>query len=138
MFDLSQSQTMSQTDTSCLVRRPLYSPFFLLPVDVRILIYEFVFSPDPPSFSSHAPPLRKSSIGLEPLLTCRDLYREARLIAFACTTHSLNWTRASSCLRKLRALDTAQHTHIRHVALNTTASGLYGKLLPLRQYVHRE
>ncbi|KAF1958931.1 hypothetical protein CC80DRAFT_591811 [Byssothecium circinans] len=122
-------------DATCLHRPPAYSPLFSLPVGLRLLIYELVFSSEPLSFSDHAPSLCKSSTNLEPLLTCRHLYREARLIAFACTTHSLNWTRASSCLRKLRTLDPAQHTHIRHVAINTTASGLYGKLLPLRQHL---
>lgn len=77
----------------------------------------------------------RSSANLEPLLACRDIYREARLIAFACTIHNLNWTRPSNCLRRLRTLDPHQHRHIRHVALTTTPSGLFEALLPLRQHV---
>ncbi|KAF2643338.1 hypothetical protein P280DRAFT_515752 [Massarina eburnea CBS 473.64] len=128
---------MTHIDSRALppTRRDAWSPIFLLPVEIRLLIYEHIFTSAPPPFAEDAPPLSRSSSSLEPLLTCRDMYREARLIAFACATHHLNWTRASSCLRKLRMLEPAQHTSIRHVALNTTASGLYPKLLPLRQHL---
>ncbi|KAF2691881.1 hypothetical protein K458DRAFT_285089 [Lentithecium fluviatile CBS 122367] len=116
---------------SC-IRPPTLSPLFLLPVELRLSIYEFVFSSAPPEPEQW--PLPKSSASLEPLLTCRDIYREAKLIAFACTIHNLNWTRPSNCLRRLRTLEPAHHNHIRHIALTTTASGLFEKLLPLRQH----
>ena len=35
----------------------------------------------------------------------------------------------------MRILEPPQHSHIRHVALTTSASGLFDKLLPLRQHV---
>ncbi|KAF2254620.1 hypothetical protein BU26DRAFT_390036, partial [Trematosphaeria pertusa] len=108
------------------------SPLFLVPIELRLLIYEHVFTSAPPS--AEFAPLPRSSFALEPLLTCRDIYKEARLIAFACAVHNLNWLRASSCLRGLRMLEPAQHAHIRHVALTVSTASLYDRLLPFRKH----
>jgi hypothetical protein len=105
--------------------------FFLVPPELRLLIYEFVFTTPPLPLSNQAP-LPKSSHLLRPLLTCRKIYAEARYIAFASTIHILNWTRSSSCLRQIRVLDPVKHLYIRHVALFTSTAGLYERLLPFR------
>jgi len=114
------------------LRRPSPSPLFLIPAELRILIYELVFTSAPPSADRLALPW--SSVDLEPLLTCRDFYTEARLIAFACVTHNLNWRRPSSATRRLRWLQPILHAHIRHVALVSSPQGLYERLLPLRRH----
>ncbi|KAF2790031.1 hypothetical protein K505DRAFT_327845 [Melanomma pulvis-pyrius CBS 109.77] len=104
---------------------------FLLPAELRLLIYEFVFTSSP-LLPGQQSPLPKSSDNLTPLLTCRKFYIEARCIAFACTTHNLNWTHTSSCPRRLRILEPAQHLSIRSIAIVTSVTSLYDRLLPLR------
>ncbi|KAF2477280.1 uncharacterized protein BDR25DRAFT_45136 [Lindgomyces ingoldianus] len=106
------------------------SPLFMIPPELRLLIYEFVFGSPPEHVL--APP--RSSLNLEPLLTCRQLYVEAKLLAFAHTTHNINWLpRASlTCQRRLLVLEPTQIAHIRHVSINTSAAGLYESLQPFR------
>ncbi|PSN70175.1 hypothetical protein BS50DRAFT_632093 [Corynespora cassiicola Philippines] len=117
-------------------RAPARPLLFGIPAELRLLIYEYVFSSPPPS--SDQAPLPRSSCSLEPLLTCRFLYDEARLVAFACTIHNINWTRDSSCCRRLRNLEPPQFASIRHVALITTTAGLFQRLLPLRHHLDRD
>lgn len=108
------------------------STFFMLPKELRLLIYEFVFSSFAPSHGQT--PLPKSSLHLRPLRTCRQFYQEAKVIAFKLSTHNLNWTRSSSCFRHLLDLEPTLHTCIRHVAMVTSAAGLYDMLQPLRYH----
>lgn len=116
-------------------RPPAPPPLFQIAPELRLLIYEFLFTCPEPSADQLLLP--RSSANLEPLCACRIIYTEARLLAFALTVHNMNWTRASSCLRRLRGLDAAQHANIKHVALTSTPAGLYDKLLPLRyQFDH--
>lgn len=115
----------------CLPDGSVRSSLFHIPAEVRLLIYEFVFSSDAP-FTS---PPQCPSQNLKPLLTCRRLYEEAKLLAFACTIHSLNWARRLNFQRRLSVLTPAQRANIRHVSLNTSPSALYDRLQPLRFHI---
>jgi hypothetical protein len=118
------------------------SPFFnKLSKDVRLIIYEFAFSSQPPpetavqeAWSS----LPRSSLHLKPLLTCRHFCAEAKLIAFRCTIHHLNWNKDNPrSQRRLDGLMPDLLASVRHVALTTTVVGFFDKIVPLRFQLNR-
>jgi hypothetical protein len=117
----------------CKPCRPF--PFFALPTELRLLVYEFLFSPEDPAGRYTLFPC--SSTTLEPLLTCRRIYLEARDTAFRCTVFDVEWTGRLICAHRLRALESSVLSNIRHVAIPTTPGQLYEKLQPLRYHLDR-
>ncbi|KAF2647392.1 hypothetical protein K491DRAFT_699659 [Lophiostoma macrostomum CBS 122681] len=111
------------------------SRFFRLPKELRILIYEFVFTSEPSLHYVQSPVwLPESSLNLIPLLTSRQFYQEAKLYAFQCTTHNLDRLLAS-CVSGLLRLQPDQRERIRHVALCTRPVDLYKILQPFRDHL---
>lgn len=70
-----KSFTTSQVDRAHQGRH-----FLLLPAELRLICYTYAFSYPPTSIG---PPLQSPSDGLQLLLTCKQIYDEACLIAFA-------------------------------------------------------
>src|SRR4051794_1891459 len=85
------------------------STFLLLPTELRLRIYEFVFSYP---VSNDIPPL--ASQQLVPLLTCRQVYQEAKHLAFYQTIHCIDCTWHTNIQRQLLVLDPSQVPSIRH------------------------
>jgi hypothetical protein len=117
-------------------------PFFnKLSSDVRLIIYEFAFSSQPPPKTAVQEPwssLPRSSLHLKPLLTCRHFCAEAKLIAFRCTIHHLNWNMDNPrSQRRLDGLMPDLLASVRHVALSTTVVGFFDKIKPLRFQLNR-
>ncbi|KAF2741456.1 hypothetical protein EJ04DRAFT_507255 [Polyplosphaeria fusca] len=106
------------------------SPFFTLPAELRLQIYELVFTPfHPLDF-----PLPPSFLRLLPLLTCRQFYQEARLLAFACVVHTLDCTRITNVRDRLRSMHPALAASIRHIYVHTSITSFYDKMQPLRYH----
>ncbi|KAF2105508.1 hypothetical protein BDV96DRAFT_655585 [Lophiotrema nucula] len=106
------------------------SPLFLLPSELRLLIYEFVFAYP----TSSAIPLLASQ-QLRPLLTCRQFYQEAEQLAFARTVHYLNCAGNTNIQRRLLVLDPGQVSTIQHIRVSTTAGRFYERMQPLRFHI---
>jgi len=79
-----------------------------LPAELRLLVYSFIFS-----FGWNPPP---SSLCLAPLLVCKQIHTEARLLAFSLTNFSL--ARSYPLRPYLGVLDCEQIRSIRHLTIN--------------------
>ncbi|ORY11491.1 hypothetical protein BCR34DRAFT_587834 [Clohesyomyces aquaticus] len=136
---MSASMLIGSMDTPPQPPTGAPSPLLALPPELRIAIYEFVFEV-PPSHSAHPP---KSSLHLRPLLTCRQVYQEARLLAFARITHNLNQPSKWISFQRdpstwgHHLLDSTQIDHLRHGCFNSPTYWLVQKLYLLRYHLDR-
>lgn len=119
-----------QQEDSSTSRAPF--SFFALPTELRLSIYEFVFTPDPPRGRDAYFPLAGKT--LEPLLTCRQLYVEARIIAFRYAVYNADWISDSICTHRLQCLEPDFLANLRNVAITTSPNRLYRDLLPIRYH----
>ena len=121
-----EDEKFTQGNASCSI--------FRLPYEVRLQIYSFIFTVDPNTTLSHAahPPqenMTRRLPSMSLLLTCSQIYYEARLLPLRCNTFDFfRWYSSNifECRQFLRKLQPWQISQIRNMQLAITEADLRG------------
>jgi len=106
--------------------------FRLLPLELRLIVYEFVFTWCPIDDSDR---VRPSHI-LRPLLTCHQFHYEASRPAFKAMTHYLLFENLLTTTYRLRVLlRPSLAASIRHIAIRTSANQFHNNFHPIRLHL---
>lgn len=99
---------------------PANSPLLTLPAELRNEIYRYAFKPSD-SADPSLPGTRASDL-LRPLLACRQIYEEARALAFSCVSFAVENVTGAGLAARLSVLRTEQTQAIRSMTYSNYRS----------------